>query len=231
MIIYKIQNKINGKIYIGQTKNDVSQRVAGHIKGDSYVGRALRKYGLESFDISVIDHADTKEVLDEKEKYWIKALDCQSPSGYNLVGGGGGCLTPSEETLKKMSNSQKGNKHLLGYHHLEESKAQTSKKLKGRVSPMKGKPHPSKGTKMDEEKKKNLRHPKSEQGRRNMKAAAKESYAEGRSHFSKINKKGHNKGYTPWNKGLTKETDERVNKMYSNHNNKKQEGGLTRGNL
>jgi len=111
MIIYKIQNKINDKIYIGQTKRDLSQRIAGHIKNDSHIGRALRKYGLESFIISVIDHADIKEILDEKERYWIKSLDSRDPNGYNLTDGGDGLINPSEETKKKMSNSQKGKVH------------------------------------------------------------------------------------------------------------------------
>jgi len=199
MIIYKIENKINGKIYVGQTVGDLSNRVAGHVKSNMHIGNALRKYGLESFTISVIDHADTKEVLNEKEKYWIKILTCQSPNGYNLAAGGeGGDLS---KFIKYGPRSEK-------------TKAKTSATMKGKTSPMKGRVHPAKGTKMDEEKKKHMRHPKSEEGRENMKKGAKKSYIEGRNHYSKINKKGHNKGQIAWNKGLTKEKDERVKNIY-----------------
>lgn len=105
MIIYKIENKINGKIYIGQTKNKVSDRIANHITNNWPIGQALRKYGLESFTITIIDHAETKEVLDEKEIYWIKTLDCKIPKGYNVADGGSGAsgYSHTEEHKKLLS--------------------------------------------------------------------------------------------------------------------------------
>jgi len=121
MIIYKIQNKINSKIYVGQTKRDINERVAGHLESKSYIGNALRKYSLESFDISVIDHSYKKEVLNEKEKYWIKKLNCRFPNGYNIADGGhGGNLGPLVN--KKISKKTKGkNNPFYGKHHSSES--------------------------------------------------------------------------------------------------------------
>lgn len=115
MIIYKIENKINGKIYIGQTKNKVSDRIASHITNNWPIGQALRKYGLESFTITIIDHAETKEVLDEKEIYWIKTLDCKIPKGYNVADGGSGAS---------------------GYSHTEEYKKLLSIRVSGSGNPM-----------------------------------------------------------------------------------------------
>ena len=158
MIIYKAENKINGKIYIGQTKNDLSKRIASHVRSNSYIGRALRKYGLESFAISVIDHADTKEVINEKEKYWIKTLGSNPPNGYNLANGGEGGDTSRFVHYKPCT---------------EETKMLISFALKGRPSPMKGKSHPFKGKKLSKEQKEHMRHPKSEQGRANIAAGAK----------------------------------------------------------
>ena len=64
MIIYKIENNINGKIYIGLTTKDQCKRIAQHvIENKSYIQKALNKYGLQSFSISVIDEADSKEVF------------------------------------------------------------------------------------------------------------------------------------------------------------------------
>ena len=108
MIIYKIQNKINGKIYIGQTKNSVTHRVRTHCHRNSYIGHALRKYGIESFEISVIDSAKDRKILSEKEMYWIQFYDSKDPNGYNLTSGGDGLFEPSEETRLKMRNSQLG---------------------------------------------------------------------------------------------------------------------------
>ena len=108
MVIYKIINNINGKTYIGQTVRSLSQRVADHLVSKSYIGNSLRKYGIESFSITVIDHADTREVLNEKERHWIKILNCKHPNGYNLTYGGEGLLgySHSEETRKKISDSK-----------------------------------------------------------------------------------------------------------------------------
>jgi len=93
MIIYKIKNNINGKIYIGQTKGKLTNRITIHIRDNKFpIAKALNKYGIESFTISVIDHADTKEVLNEKEIYWIKTLDCKTPKGYNVTSGGFGTV-------------------------------------------------------------------------------------------------------------------------------------------
>ena len=58
LYIYKFTNKINGKIYIGQT-NDIEQRKRGHKstafneKSHDYhcaFHNAIRKYGLDNFD-------------------------------------------------------------------------------------------------------------------------------------------------------------------------------------
>ena len=111
MIIYKIVNKINGKIYIGQTKNKVSDRIASHITNNWPIGQALRKYGLQSFVITIIDYADTKEALNEKEIYWIKTLDCKIPKGYNVADGGSGAsgYSHTEEHKKLLSERFKNN--------------------------------------------------------------------------------------------------------------------------
>jgi group I intron endonuclease len=136
MIVYKIVNNINEKIYIGISKYSLSERVAGHVRDKSYIGNALRKYGFESFTLSVIDEADSIEILKEKEKYWIKKLNSKAPSGYNLTDGGDGLINPAKEVRKEISDTLK--KHyknhpptsgFTGHTHSEESKAKTSKSL------------------------------------------------------------------------------------------------------
>lgn len=108
MNIYKIQNKINGKIYIGQTRKSLNERISGHLISNSYIGRALRKYGLQCFDISIIDMADTKEWLNDKEMEYIAFYDCKHPNGYNLTDGGEGTIGLSEEALEKRRISNTG---------------------------------------------------------------------------------------------------------------------------
>jgi len=89
---------------------------------------------LQSFVISVIDEADSKEILCEKEKYWIKFYDCKSPKGYNLTDGGDGLINPSKsvrkQIAKKVSTILKGNQYRKGIPHSEESKKAISEGLK-----------------------------------------------------------------------------------------------------
>ncbi|MBR5914145.1 MAG: GIY-YIG nuclease family protein [Selenomonadaceae bacterium] len=88
MIIYKITNLINGKIYVGQTKFSVEKRFKEHAKADSLIGRAIRKYGKENFKIEVIETCKTFIELNEREIFWIAKLNCKVPNGYNIADGG-----------------------------------------------------------------------------------------------------------------------------------------------
>ena len=90
--IYKIENLINGKIYIGQSTN-ISQRWKAHRNrpfnenSESYdcpLYRAIRKYGIENFSFVVLEET-TKEELNEKEKNWIASYNSNNPeNGYIL---------------------------------------------------------------------------------------------------------------------------------------------------
>lgn len=88
--IYKIQNLINGKIYIGQSVH-IKARFNQH-KNEAKNGNtrplynAIRKYGVENFSFEVIEEC-SKEKLNEREIYWIKKYD-SFHNGYNLTPGG-----------------------------------------------------------------------------------------------------------------------------------------------
>lgn len=93
MIIYKITNSINGKVYIGLTTVTLEARWRGHIKDsrvcDRHLYRSMRKYGLENFTIEEIDNTDDFKELGELERYYIKTFDSRNPDkGYNITGGG-----------------------------------------------------------------------------------------------------------------------------------------------
>ena len=104
--IYKITNLINGKIYIGQTKNDARRRWTEHkrdAKKHSYhslLHSAINKYGEENFRMEVIENNVPEEKLNEKEIYWIKYYDTfdNPEKGYNLTSGGGQNFRITEKT-------------------------------------------------------------------------------------------------------------------------------------
>ena len=91
--IYKITNKVNDKVYIGQTIQTLKKRFNGHCcysKSDRstnmYIKRAIHKYGRDNFSIELIEECLLEE-LNDKEKYWIAYYDSYN-NGYNLTEGG-----------------------------------------------------------------------------------------------------------------------------------------------
>lgn len=110
MIVYKYTNTQNGKVYIGITKRDLTQRHKEHIKsaGDgTYFHNALDKYGISAFNLEIIDTANSADELCEKEKMWIDFYNAfaygDNPKGYNGTLGGDGVTGHSGE-----HNSQYG---------------------------------------------------------------------------------------------------------------------------
>ena len=94
--IYKATNKINGKSYIGKTK-DFPKRKASHISGreDHLFSRAIQEYGASNFDWEILeDNIIDSDVADEREKYWIAKHNTyfrsKNSTGYNMTKGGPG---------------------------------------------------------------------------------------------------------------------------------------------
>ena len=92
--INKITNKINGKCYIGQTIKHYETRFKQHqlnytkpYFSQLLIYKAFNKYGIENFSFEPIEEVETKEELDEREKYWIKYYDSYY-NGYNATLGG-----------------------------------------------------------------------------------------------------------------------------------------------
>lgn len=95
--IYKVTNKINGKIYIGQTIQSVKDRWYRHCgksgiskaELNTHFKRAILKYGKENFTIETIEMCDSTE-LNDKEKFYISYYNSYI-NGYNsTIGGQGG---------------------------------------------------------------------------------------------------------------------------------------------
>lgn len=109
-IIYKIRNKINNKLYIGQTcqKRGFKDRYCAKGTGiervynfcirqkkynedyNVHLFNAMEKYGLENFEVSeIFDIAFSKDELNIKEQCWIQIYKSTSRKyGYNIQTGG-----------------------------------------------------------------------------------------------------------------------------------------------
>lgn len=93
--IYKITNKINGKVYIGKTLNSIQKRWKEHLidskkrkceKRPLY--SAINKYGEKNFEIEQIEEC-SHDILNERECYWIEYYG-SFKNGYNATIGGDG---------------------------------------------------------------------------------------------------------------------------------------------
>lgn len=91
--IYIIKNKINNKVYIGQTIQTLLKRFNGHCcysKTDRscsmYIKRAIHKYKKENFTIELLEECELS-LINDREKYWISYYDSYN-NGYNLTLGG-----------------------------------------------------------------------------------------------------------------------------------------------
>ena len=92
--IYKIENLINHKVYIGQAV-DIPNRWRSHKSNyqnpnckdyNMVIYKAMRKYGINNFSFEIIEQCDSK-LLNQKEKEWIKYYDSYY-NGYNATLGG-----------------------------------------------------------------------------------------------------------------------------------------------
>lgn len=116
--IYKYQNIINKKIYVGQT-NNITQRKRAHRSCamnpnvhdyTSAFHNAIRKYGIENFLFEIIEKIDDsmgREYVNERERYYIKYYrSLVFENGYNITVGGDGCNIGSRNFTEKCACSK-----------------------------------------------------------------------------------------------------------------------------
>ena len=215
--VYKTTNLLNGKFYVGQKKSC-------EFLGEKYLGSgvrlksAIQHYGKENFSVEIVDTASSKEELDRLEIYWIDKLDARNLDiAYNLSKGGDGNtsgvswnkgltkdmdsrLCQSAEASKKRSASLK-KAYLEGRHNIDftdEVRKKMSDKAKCRDHP----PTTAGKICVTDGFKNKMIFPEDI-----------DEYIEAGWYKGKTTS-----GKQAWNKGLTKETDERVLKYTESRN-------------
>lgn len=148
MIIYKITNRINGKIYIGQTIFSLAVRKNGHLgnsrrkkRTKSQISNAIAKYGIDNFIFETLCETDSIDELNDLEKKYISELKSNTRGiGYNTMSGGLQKGRHSEETKKIISESVKKPhaRFWSGKHFSEEHKKKIGDAIRGKSCPSKG---------------------------------------------------------------------------------------------
>jgi len=104
--LYKIENKLNGKIYIGvHSTENIND---GYMGSSTLVSRAIEKYGRNNFSKTILEYCDSRESLMDLEKKIVnKEFVCRKDT-YNLSIGGSGLTSTwikSNETIaQKLKN-------------------------------------------------------------------------------------------------------------------------------
>jgi len=128
--IYRLTNKINGKMYHGQTIQDLKDRWIKYrsldCENQPKIYRALLKYGPESFIYECVDIAKEQSELNKLETFYIRKFDSMH-NGYNCNEGGDSPGAICEETKRKISEANKGCKNgMFGKLHSIETKHKMS---------------------------------------------------------------------------------------------------------
>lgn len=162
--VYIHTNKVNGKMYVGQTiygDNPNKRWANGYgYRFCTLFWRSIEKYGWDNFEHEVVASNLTLEEANHFEELLIEQLCTMNPKrGYNLRSGGENNYL-SEETKKKIGEANSG--HIMseeqkqklremhiGTHLSDEHKQKISEALKGENNPNYGK-------KMSDEQKRKL---------------------------------------------------------------------------
>jgi group I intron endonuclease len=129
--IYKITSP-SGRIYIGQSV-DIERRLRRYkimsvkTKGQTKIWRSLEKYGAENHTYEAIISCKENDLnkYERISQEYYDSVDNGLNCFYTKEGDKSG--RASKDTLKRMSEAQKGNNNWLGKKHSQESKDKISK--------------------------------------------------------------------------------------------------------
>lgn len=137
--IYLIINKINNHKYIGKAK-DIKNRWYHHLyearkkgnKAYNYpLSKAIRKYGIENFDLIILENINQIEydnISSEKERYWIAKYNTfNNRKDYNQTQGGEGICGIKKPHTKEWK--QKHSERMKGFNNPQYGKHSNGKQV------------------------------------------------------------------------------------------------------
>ncbi len=88
--VYKITNRVNGKIYVGSSKNIYERwnqhkdKLRNNCHDNAHLQNAWIKYGENNFKFEIIEECDPN-IQFEREQYYLNTLNPFDDNGYNIV--------------------------------------------------------------------------------------------------------------------------------------------------
>ena len=135
--IYKIVNKVNGKYYVGSSKN-INYRWRRHKwelrlnkHTNDYLQRSWNKYSENNFEFQIVELASENQLL-EKEQEYLNEIKNEKDKCYNLNPNSSGGNW-SEYSKKKFSLKRiKSGNPMYGKFHSKKTKMKMSKSMEGK---------------------------------------------------------------------------------------------------
>lgn len=110
--VYKIVNKVNSKFYIGSTADSFNKRWCLHLfhlrnnkHKNSHLQYSWNKHGEDCFEFIIIEECDNKDMVLDREQYYIDREDFEKLYNINPYATGG--LQFSEESIKKRTETNR----------------------------------------------------------------------------------------------------------------------------
>lgn len=108
--LYKITNKQTGEYYVGKHNGDTQKKAGGGLywgSGDR-IKNQVKKYGKDNFKYEILVISNQEYIYELEQKYVTQELINEDSLCLNLMTGGEGSRTYSEESKRKISESLKG---------------------------------------------------------------------------------------------------------------------------
>lgn len=90
--VYLRSNLVNGKQYVGQTKDFKKREIQWRCLKSQYANKHIcedrKKYGIDNFKAEILAIVETREEAWNLEKKYIKEFNTVFPNGYNRAYGG-----------------------------------------------------------------------------------------------------------------------------------------------
>jgi group I intron endonuclease len=140
--IYKIVNNINGKVYVGSSKN-LQARKRSHycyLRGGKHPNKHLQSawehYGEENFSFEIVCYCEEGQLATEERRVILECESTERKNGYNISDNTTSAMTGlkhSLDSIEKMRNCKIGSKNqFYGKKHSESTKNILREKMKGR---------------------------------------------------------------------------------------------------